>query len=349
MDPIPSEPISPIVPAKKSFPIGLTLLIILILASLTATYFLLKPSLAPQPAAESTRAPANWKVFSDGDKGIEFQYPDTWTVQTYPGPTAAVFLESHPFEFGLDTATVSTTMTINFEEVHDDKGKIAQNQMIATVLPGQKTLFDKDTTKVVDNFMLGNKQGAQISGVLSAETPDIGGTYSKRTFIPLPDTLMTITLKGQESEVTYDQILTTFKFLNPGQLIPQANTYTNPVFNYTIQFPSNYEIPPMDAKGPIVIIRKNDQEEAVELDGFDNSLHATLDDIAKDPPALLSDVLKKGEVTRVKINGLDAIQIKTQSQTFYILTNGQKIIEVTVNFVLTEELQSIVNSFTFKK
>src|SRR5258706_11662321 len=113
----------PMVPRKKSLNIGLLLLVILALISIGMTYVLLQPQLpkflTPSPTQPTT---SNWKTFSDGDKGIEFQYPDTWTAQTYPGPTAVIYLESHPFEFGTATATVSTSITITFENVVDAKG-----------------------------------------------------------------------------------------------------------------------------------------------------------------------------------------------------------------------------------
>lgn len=346
-----NEPAPFVPPAKKPINIGLLLLVILALASIGMTFILLQPKLPTfltQPPTKSNTI-ANWQTFSDSDKGIEFQYPDTWTAQAYPGPTASVFLESHPFEFGTETATISTSIMITFENVQDDKGPVGQDRMLATTLPGQQEIFSKSSMNILDNFLVGGTQAAQLSGELTLDTPDIGGTYIKRTFVPRKDNLIVISLQGRQSESVYDQIISTFKFLNQNQGDVKNTPYTNATFGYTIHYPSGYEIPPVNTQGPVVIVRKFDDEEAIEITGFENTQRTTLDTLAKSPPALLTDVFAKGTPTKVKVNGLDALQITSQGQTFYIFTNGAKIIQITVNLLYTEELQSIVNSFAFKK
>jgi hypothetical protein len=166
----------------------------------------------PSPIPTTTPDPTvNWKTYNG--KYFSFRYPKNWYYQLYPYSTETVFLDDHNFEILYQTEFI-TPIFISFNEVEDatTHEKYLLETNIETSAARMMQEFDEQTLKKI-NLTIDNKPAIQISGILKPERP-LEGSFFKRTFIQTGKNVLQVTLSKKEFEDIYDQILSTFKFLN---------------------------------------------------------------------------------------------------------------------------------------
>lgn len=232
----PTPPISPNPPApqiKNSLVLILSVLLIITVGIAGLFYFqiqklskeLSKYQIQPSPSPATTTDPtANWKIYNDEKNGIEFKYPNTWFAMPYANSTFSVFLENHPFEIPLNSEFF-TTIQLGFNEATNTQTnkRFFFETTLADGVERIKSGYDKGSLKVVDNLLIGGRKASQLSGIL-APGP-LGEVYSKTTLIQLDGKLLFIGLWGKEFESIYDQILSTFIFI---EATPSASPIATP-------------------------------------------------------------------------------------------------------------------------
>jgi len=165
----------------------------------------------PTPTPDSDLM-AGWKTYTNKENGIEFKYPPEWEAKALPGWTLNVFLESHPFEIPKATEFM-TSIQVEFNEVMNTitNEKYFQEKTLEEGTKRIESLYDPKTMTRSD-LVVGGKKAVQISGLWGPGM--LEGRYFKETLIQMEDKLLIVSLTNKEFEDIYNQILSTFKFLD---------------------------------------------------------------------------------------------------------------------------------------
>jgi len=155
---------------------------------------------------------AGWRTYINKENGIEFKYPPEWEAKALPGWTLNVFLESHPFEIPKATEFM-TSIQVEFNEVMNTitNEKYFQEKTLEEGTKRIESLYDPKTMTRSD-LVVGGKKAVQISGLWGPGM--LEGRYFKETLIQMEDKLLIVSLTNKEFEDIYNQILSTFKFLD---------------------------------------------------------------------------------------------------------------------------------------
>jgi len=215
----------------KSLPISKLTLLLLIVTFIVTTgalavfiYSKLNPveektvNETPTPPSKAAEADptADWIIFKDETSGIQFKYPKSWTAKQDEGWTLSVFLEDKPFEIPKSAGFLSS-IEVRFNEAKNTvTNKLFYQE--DTLSEGRKRieeLFDSKTIKIT-SLNVGGREVVQISG--SAGPGPLQDKYLKYTLVQLDNRLLVISLSNQTYEEIHDQILSTFKFTDSGDI-----------------------------------------------------------------------------------------------------------------------------------
>lgn len=262
----PIPPVSPVIPAsipKSSlFPILFVVLILVLLAAtgvfayqnmqLQKQIAILQTQptptllLPPTPQTKPDLAPpntSNWKTYTSSAIGVEFKYPPDWKITTFPNNSRMILMISSTVptdKFGVpnDENSPGYIRVIYFvcEELSTKENIPCDtfDQLAANTKYDLQPKTIKETSVTISE-----KQGTQISGVSKYEG------FRKYTFFSAGEYQQSVVTYHAETEAIYDQILSTFKFLdqnNPKQNCEidyiYENTAASPI---TCQCPLGYE------------------------------------------------------------------------------------------------------------
>ncbi len=226
-----TDPSIPLVPSSSPPPISTPphasyvpkLLVVAILfltlglgVGFTLNNYLSTPNPTPTPVITTSPSPApdltaNWKTYTNTESGVEFKYPQTWDAKQLIGWQLNVFLDDHPFE--IPTATeFLTPILISLNEAQNTvtNQKYFQEKTIEEGIKRISYLFDQSSI-TVKNLTIDGKKAVQLSGITAPGM--LGGQFYMTTLIQLDNKLLLISLHDQKFQKTYDQILSTFRFL----------------------------------------------------------------------------------------------------------------------------------------
>jgi hypothetical protein len=176
----------------------------------------LSPTPAPPtqiPTPTPTTDPiANWKIYTDENTHIQFKYPPNWYAQKYTDSTFTVFLEDKPFQIIKGTEFM-TSIIVGLNEVENTitGQRFYAEKTLEEGIERFKGLFDPKTVQITELTIAG-KKAAKLSGLLGPGM--LEGEYFVSTLIQLKDKLLGVTLTKKSYEDVYNQILSTFKFLD---------------------------------------------------------------------------------------------------------------------------------------
>lgn len=176
-----------------------------------------QPTPAPLVSPSSTPdATANWKIFSDEQNGIEFKYPQTWDAEKMLGWTFNVFLDDRSFEIPTQPTEFMTLIGVAFNEFMNTETNIKSyaEKTVEEAATRLKTYFFGQDVTEKDGLTVDGHKAIQLDGILGPGM--LEGQYFKYTLIQMDDKVLMVSLNiNRDFERIYDQILTTFKFLEP--------------------------------------------------------------------------------------------------------------------------------------
>jgi len=200
----------------------LVVLVVLLLVS-GGVYFLGQQSqLKPVPLSASPAASpvsqvdemVDWNVYKDDKEGIKFKYPKDWYSSPYSQSTFSVFLNAVPVKIPEATEFI-TPIHVGYNEVTNTVTNV-RSYSESTLVDGikrYKQLFDPSNISVEENLTVGGRNSAQLSGKLDPNGM-LGGEYFKYTLIQMDNKLLVVQLSGDKYKEIYDQILSTFEFVD---------------------------------------------------------------------------------------------------------------------------------------
>ena len=162
----------------------------------------------PTPTTDPT---ANWKTYTDENTHIQFKYPPNWYAQKNINSTFTVFLEDKPFQIIKGEFMTSIIIGLNELENTASGQKLYAEKTLEEGVERFKGLFDPKTVQITELTIAG-KKAAKLSGLLGPGM--LEGEYFVSTLIQLKDKLLVVTLTKKSYEDVYNQILSTFKFLD---------------------------------------------------------------------------------------------------------------------------------------
>jgi len=205
--------------AKPSLLIGLGVLALILLAStgyLAFQNYQLKKEISQlqsSPSPTSTPDPtASWKTYKDNKQGVEFKYPDNWYTALCEPDTFCVFLDDKPIKIP-EASEFITPIHVGFNEATNTvtNKKYFEEKTLEEGIERYKAIFDSKTVKVVEDLLVGGKEAAQVSG--NSGPGMLEGEYFEYTLIQMDNKLLVIQLFGEKYQNIYNQILSTFKFV----------------------------------------------------------------------------------------------------------------------------------------
>ena len=176
------------------------------------------PSPTPRTVSSISISPdetANWKTYKNTALGIEFKYPSDWYYLGAGNNTLfpVVLNVVEVKEFPPDSLAGPIYFSINECTKLDTMEKYPCEKSHQDHLERIKESFTPESLKINSKFILSNRRATQLSGILkpSPAGPD---TYSKITILPLDKYSFSISLYEKNLENVYDQILSTFQFVD---------------------------------------------------------------------------------------------------------------------------------------
>lgn len=166
----------------------------------------------PEVKREPTGSTANWKTYIDKENGVEFRYPQPWDAQQLTGWKLNVFLDDHPFAIPTATEFLSP-IQISFNEVQNTatNQKYFQEKTLEEGVNRFKTLFNP-TSLTITSLTIDDKNAFKLSGITAPGM--LEGRYEITTIVQLDNKLLLVSLNDQKFQKTYNQILSTIRFLD---------------------------------------------------------------------------------------------------------------------------------------
>ena len=159
------------------------------------------PSFNPDPTA-------NWEVYNDNEYKIEFKYPQEWIINKIPNESDAISL-NNPFNIPNINTPPYGVIVLKIQKCSNSSNNLNScNNVYSTTKIAIEKRSDKNCL-VTKDIIISNIPAYQISGVCGGEQQ-----IPKTTIIPGKEKIISFTLENhQEFEDFYDQILSTFRFI----------------------------------------------------------------------------------------------------------------------------------------
>ena len=214
-------------------------LVYLIIAAViyAGVYYLLQSKQNPKPYSTTVPTPtiisqptptpdptANWKTYTDKNKTFTFKYPSNWEEPT-------VNLQSTHTDYSFSSANLFIKVGFSY------------NQNLGRALTYQEEIANEE------KFALSTKN-ITVSGIQTKKYIEKFGVVHNDDIVILKgkdlNTIYKISMPfyRADDENTFDQILSTFKFLDQKQTDETANwkTYTNTKLKFTFRYPQEWII-----------------------------------------------------------------------------------------------------------
>ncbi len=201
------------------------ILIILLIAAAIGGYLVYsgkintsKKQVVQTPKVDDT---ANWKTYTNNIYGYTLKYPSEWEYKFGKGNKAQIIFGSSPVELRTDVPgfLISVSETIEQPLIKEDgRNRVTETKQIT--IGGQSG----------EQAMINDAGSGEVSYIQSAVA------YNGKTYY--------FNIHDFNKKPVYDQMISTFKFLDQNQADGTANwkTYINQSLGFNISYPNNWEV-----------------------------------------------------------------------------------------------------------
>lgn len=322
-----------------------------------------EPVPSPQVSASpviSSDSMTNWKTYTSS-LGYTIQYPSTWFAAPDPGIVRSdiIYDKKDFLDIRSGTNLVEKNKLQTYDAIAIQQLTFANLDMVPTsTLQQIIQKMNGQSSKVIEEK---NLQINKIQAVV--RKVEIQKELFIQTYIPYADGVYVVSssLQGKQSEElenTFDQILSTFKFLDEQTSGPSDwKTYNNNTYQFKFRFPSNLSIGGNDEGTLLYKYGQDGQNYYIAITHLDK-LNVELDDpigIKKET----GDKIFEEKIADLVLDGKHASKFKTEvlpgSQTdaasgyFVGIKTNKGFLLITINS-LTEEDNKIFDQIlsTFK-